>query len=232
MTQSITVLIVEDDFRVANITKQFVNKVDGFTVVGSTKTAGETRMFLQKGPVPNLILLDVYIPDADGLSLFWEIRREYPITDLVMITAAKEVVTFEEALKGGIFDYIIKPVDFERLVQTLKRYKDQRLALGMKDEINQGEIDDLLQGRRVVKQEAQEKLDLPKGIDGITLEQIKKLLHEVDEGVTAVHVGNEIGVSRSTARRYLEYLVSVDEVEAKLKYGDVGRPERRYVSVL
>ncbi|MBM7095317.1 response regulator [Bacillus sp. H-16] len=225
---TLAVLIVEDDFRVADITKQFVNKVDGFTVAGSARTAKETRNFLEKNPAPDLILLDVYIPDADGLSLFWEIRREYPAVDLVMVTAAKEVVTFEEALKGGIFDYIVKPVDLERLAQTLERYKAQRQTLVMKQELDQGEIDDLLQGGR--KGSLSDETDLPKGIDAITLEQVKKLLMKEKDGITAVNVGKQIGASRSTARRYLEYLVSVNEVEAKLKYGDVGRPERRYVT--
>ncbi|RNA67062.1 response regulator [Alteribacter keqinensis] len=228
MTQSVAVLIVEDDFRVADITKRFVNKVDGFTVAGAAKTAKETRDFLEKGPAPDLILLDVYIPDVDGLSLFWEIRREYPAVDLVMVTAAKEVVTFEEALKGGIFDYIVKPVDLERLAQTLERYKAQRQTLVMKQELDQGEIDDLLQVGR--KGSLSDETDLPKGIDAITLEQVKKLLMKEKDGITAVNVGKQIGASRSTARRYLEYLVSVNEVEARLKYGDVGRPERRYVT--
>ncbi|WP_096439603.1 response regulator [Alteribacter populi] len=232
MSEDISVLIVEDDFRVAEITRQFVNKIEGFTVMDVAKSAAETEQLLKNRSLPNLILLDVYIPDTVGLNLFWQIRKAHHNIDMIMVTAAKEAATIEETLRGGIFDYIVKPVDFDRLEQTFNRYKAQRSALVSKDEMEQDEIDSLLKGGKERLKKDFDHSDLPKGIDPLTLHEVRSLLTQFKEtGITAVELGERVGASRSTARRYLEYLVSIQEVEAKLKYGDVGRPERRYIPI-
>ncbi|WP_265416810.1 response regulator [Alkalihalobacillus deserti] len=225
------VLIIEDDFRVANINKQFVEKVEGFQVVGIAKTGNEARTYLEEaGVLPNLILLDVYIPDVEGLDLMWDIRKRYHSIDIIMITAAKEVETIEQTLRGGILDYIIKPINFNRLKQTLESYIEKQNRFESKQEMTQVELDTLRGITATVVEKGQKASVLPKGIDRLTLEKIVSVLREsYKEGFTAVEVGKEIGASRSTARRYLEYLVAIEQVKAELIYGDVGRPERRYV---
>ncbi|MCL7748875.1 response regulator [Halalkalibacter alkaliphilus] len=233
MRHDFQVLIVEDDFRVAEITRQFVEKVEGFKVIDIVKTGEEARQVLKRlTTLPDLILLDVYIPDVHGLELFWEIRKEYQSIDLIMMTAAKEVSTIEETLRGGIFDYIVKPVEFSRFKQTLDQYYEQRSVLASKESMEQEEIDQLT--RFSVQKQTSPNIEavdnLPKGIDRLTLDKIKSIMERNREnGLTAVQVGKEIGASRSTARRYLEYLVSIKELLAEQKYGDVGRPERRYL---
>ncbi|MBU8908919.1 response regulator [Desertibacillus haloalkaliphilus] len=227
--QSFAVLIIEDDFRVADINKQFVEMVEGFHVSGVAKTGQEALDFLEEAShLPDLILLDVYIPDVKGLELMWEIRKTYQGIDIVMITAANEVETIEETFRGGIFDYIIKPVDFKRLKQTFDRYVEKQKRFEGKQEMTQDELDQL-RGVNTSPQVKEEKSELPKGIDRLTLEKVTAVLQENEKvGFTAIEVGERIGASRSTARRYLEYLVSIEQVKAELIYGDVGRPERRY----
>ena len=231
MLEAIQVLIVEDDFRIADINRQFVNRVEGFHVADVVKTGEEALSYLRSNHnLPQLILLDVYIPDVHGLDLFWTLRNDFNKIDVIMLTAAKEVETITETLRGGIFDYMVKPVDFDRFEQTLLRYRNQKHFLTTKTELKQEEIDRLtgLQSTSTHKKETEERL--PKGIDQITLEKIKCILQESDQsGITALDAGNKVGVSRSTARRYLEYLVSINEADAQLKYGDIGRPERKYI---
>ncbi len=230
--ETISVLIVEDDFRVAEINRQFVDQVDDFHVVHIAKTGEAAISYLKNSPIlPQLILLDVYMPDKEGLSLFWEIRKSYFEIDIMMITAAKEVETIQETLQGGIFDYVVKPVDFVRLEKALIRYRNQQRLLTSREELEQVEIDQLigLPKEAIPQKVTSEKL--PKGIDQLTLDKIKDVLRMSDElGVTALQMGEQVGVSRSTARRYLEHLVSTKEAEAQLKYGEIGRPERRYSS--
>ena len=231
MRETIQVLIVEDDFRIAEINRQFVNRVDGFTVMEVVKTAEEALILLRnKAKLPHLILLDVYIPDTEGLSLFWQLRKEFTEIDIIMVTAAKEVTTIAETLRGGIFDYIVKPADFIRFEQTLKRFSNQHVLLTSREELEQDEIDWLTGVQTPEKIETITIGNLPKGIDLITLDKIKGVIQATDNsGVTAMDAGKRVGVSRSTARRYLEYLVSIKEAEAQLKYGDIGRPERKYI---
>lgn len=230
LSDSIQTLIVEDDFRVAEINRQFVDQVDGFHVVHVAKTGEQALAYLKNSVAsPQLILLDVYMPDSESLNLFWEIRRNHPKIDLIMVTAAKEVATIRETLQGGIFDYIIKPVDFIRLETALTRYSHQHRLLASREELEQAEIDQLIGLQVKPSTKTVEEGTLPKGIDQLTLNKIKKVMQLSDEqGITALRAGEKIGVSRSTARRYLEHLVSTKEVVAQLNYGEVGRPERRY----
>ncbi|KAB2336109.1 response regulator [Cytobacillus depressus] len=231
MHEKIQVLVVEDDFRIAEINRQVVNQIDGFTVLYAVKTGEDALTYLRNNKtLPHLILLDVYIPDTEGLNLFWQLRNEFNEIDVIMVTAAKEVVTIAETLRGGIFDYIVKPVDFARFEQTLKRYRKQRTLLTSREELEQDEIDQLigLPTLPPLMEEVAVEMN-PKGIDKLTLEKIKNVMQLCGEsGITALDIGSRVGVSRSTARRYLEYLVSIKEAIAQLKYGEVGRPERRY----
>lgn len=233
MRETIPVLIVEDDFRIADINRQFVEQVEGFTVLDIVKTSEEALAYLRShSALPKLILLDVYIPDVEGLSLFWTLRQEFNEIDVIMVTAAKEVVTIAETLRGGIFDYIVKPTDFGRFEQTLKRYRDQTQILASSVELDQEEIDRLTGSHRLYATEKDNVSEgqLPKGIDQITLDKIKEVLQMYNgPGMTALEAGSKVGVSRSTARRYLEYLVSIKEADAQLKYGVIGRPERKYM---
>lgn len=70
--------------------------------------------------------------------------------------------------------------------------------------------------------------DLPSGIDAITLQRVNDLLQQFEEGLTIEKTCEELGVSRTTARRYLEHLVRESTVYTQLSYGEIGRPERRY----
>ena len=231
MISTIQVLIVEDDFRVAKINRQLVEQITGYEVVTETRTAAETIDFLQQAKtLPDLVLLDVYIPDSPGLNLFWHLRREFPAIDIMLLTAAKETNIIEEALHGGVLDYLIKPVEPVRFAEAFRRYRSRKILLSSKSELSQEDLDRVLFGSEMQRDSTSDAL--PKGIDRLTLEVIEKvLLQSPAEGITAVQVGKAAGVSRSTARRYLEYLVLIEVVGAQLHYGDVGRPERTYKKI-
>ncbi|TWT05500.1 response regulator [Planococcus sp. CPCC 101016] len=231
MKQELHVLIIEDDFRVAEINHQLVEQVDGYVVNGVAKTGDEAMDFLQNcRQLPDLILLDVFIPDRKGLELLREIRSRFHHLDVVMLSAAKEAATIEEALRCGIFDYLVKPVDFPRFEQTLLRFREQKNLLTSRQELEQTDIDRLIGIEPVAVPAASPDSELPKGIDQLTLVGVMEILQSsAPVGINAMETGKSVGVSRSTARRYLEHLVSIGEAKAQLNYGEIGRPERRYV---
>ena len=221
----IQTLIVEDDVKIAEIQRIFTEKVDGYSVAGITHTISEAKEII---PVlkPDLILLDIFFPDGTGLDLLWEIRASQQKTDFILITAAKEVTFFEEGLRGGVFDYILKPLVFARFASTLEKYKMHREKLRRIDKISQSEVDDFLRQENIVPTTAEQ---LPKGIDGITLKKITEIIDGVGpDGINAENAGKIVGVSRTTSRRYLEYLVANGDIVADLSYRTVGRPERVY----
>ncbi|KZE37535.1 transcriptional regulator [Bhargavaea cecembensis] len=225
-----SVLIVEDDFRVADINRQYIEAVEGFRVAGTARSGSEALDFLARpDPMPDLVLLDLYIPDVQGLELFRTIRRLYPDMDLIAVTAANEAETVRGLLRGGIFDIIIKPFDAERFAKTLERYRAFRQQTDSAAAFTQQEIDRFTGFRGFSPSAPAGGDDLPKGIDPITLGEILSFFDESrPEGITAAELSKEIGTSRSTARRYLEYLVSAGKIRTHLIYGTVGRPERRY----
>ncbi|PID21996.1 response regulator [Sporosarcina sp. P3] len=233
MISTIRVVIVEDDFRVAKINRQLIEQIAGYEVVSEQRTASETLAYLRQLKVlPNLILLDVYIPDSSGLDLFWGLRREFPTIDIMLLTAAKEAETVEEALQGGVLDYLIKPVEPERFAKAFRRYRSSKILLSSKTELSQEDLDRILFGTEIQPALSLSADGLPKGIDRLTLERIENVILQCTTGgLTAAHAGEAAGVSRSTARRYLEYLVLVEKVKAQLHYGDVGRPERTYIKL-
>ncbi|MNV74547.1 Transcriptional regulatory protein CitT [compost metagenome] len=158
------------------------------------------------------------------------IRQHFRDTDVIMITAAKEVEAIREAIRSGAFDYIMKPLVFNRMQETLLRYLDFHSELNRlhySGSINQSDVDRLILG--TTKKDTRSEITyLPKGIDKLTLVKIVQAISAAANGISADQIAKEIGVSRSTGRRYLEHLVSSGEVFADLTYGVVGRPERVY----
>jgi len=218
------VLIVEDDFRIAQINAAMVEQHARFEVVGSCRSGADALAWLQvHGHDVDLALLDVYLPDVEGLSLLWEIRRLYRHLHIVMITAAKEVDTVEEALRAGLVDFLIKPVQSSRMQATLDRFL-QRRALGRQREVDQRQLDEALSAA-VPEERAR---TLPKGVDALSLDTILQALSLATDPLTASELAERTGTSRSTARRYLEYLVGTGQVGVAAAYGEVGRPQRLY----
>ena len=224
MMEPIQIIIIEDDEKIAEIQRIFTEKISGFTVTGIANSIQEGEEMLQVLR-PDLVLLDIFFPDGNGIELLWKIRKEYKETDIVLITAAKEKDIFQEALRGGVFDYILKPLNFTRFQNMLNRYLDHRKKLQKIITINQSDVDILLHQE---KKDIGHKENLPKGIDPITLQKINQIIESISkEGINAEQAGEKIGVSRTTSRRYLEYLVANGVIKADLFYGTLGRPERR-----
>jgi CitB family two-component system response regulator CitT len=228
MCEITRVLIIEDDFRIAAISQTFVEQVAGFHVVGMARSGAEALTWLaDHGGGADLIFLDVYLPDVEGLSLLWEIRRLYRDLNIVMMTAAKEVDVVEEALRAGVFDFLIKPVTVQRLHKMLDKFRSRRRLMLARSEFNQADLDATL-SPLVERDSESARRSLPKGVDSLTLAATLQVLRDEKEALTAVEVGLRLGCSRSTARRYLEYLAGQGQVQVEQSYGDVGRPQRQY----
>jgi len=231
------VVIVEDDSRIANILSKTINNEDGFEVVGIAQNTTEAIDLLDCFK-PELIFLDVSLVESSGLDVLRYVRQDLNAVDIsiVMLTAAKDSEIIQEAMSYGAFDYILKPLAFSRLKLTLARFLQYRQRLGEQKSFEQDDLDALFHHKSTLKGDA--KVDtiinetpvLPKGIDSLTLDKIRKVLSDnVGTAYTADSMSECIGTSRTTARRYLEYLLSSNEITADIEYGTVGRPERHYL---
>ncbi|WP_136679927.1 response regulator [Neptunomonas sp. XY-337] len=225
---NIRVVIAEDDPQIAEIQKRFLERVEGFELVGIAHGLKETRDLIEVF-APELLLLDIQFPDGTGLELLRELRAQSRNIDVILITAAKEVKTLKAALQSGIFDYILKPLVYERLQEALLNYQQHLEKLTALSALDQREVDRLLP-RSHTNEPPVVSNRLPKGIDALTLEKVQQVFAAETGSLNAEEVGERIGAGRTTARRYLEYLVAEQQLLAEVSYGSVGRPERRYHS--
>ena len=219
----VKVLIVEDDIDIANLHRRFTEKVDGFEVVGianSIEDAYDMTEILK----PDLVLLDLYFPEGSGMDFLWKVRGSGITTDIILITASRDVKSLQEAVRGGAFDYIVKPVIYERFKKSLEKFKEYQKEIQSRGTLEQGDIDSILDRHT----EPSVNHDMPKGIDPITLKKVISVFDAAKEAMSAEEVAAEIGASRNTARRYLEYLTGAGRLTVDIDYGTIGRPEKRF----
>jgi response regulator of citrate/malate metabolism len=219
----IRTLVVDDDAMTASIHRSYVERVPGFEVVGEAHT-GRSALELARTAKPDLVLLDIYLPDMSGLDVLRTLREpESPRVDVIAVTAAKDVSTLRTAIHGGVIHYLVKPFFFDTLRERLEGYAALHGRLERMREPEQHDIDHVFSLLRSQRRHA-----LPKGISAPTLELVVEIVRDSEGDLTAVEVGERAGISRGTARRYLEYLALTGAIELSLRYGTTGRPEHLY----
>lgn len=221
----IKVLIAEDDPRIALLHQSMVEKVDGFEVIAIANTITQLEEYIILMS-PDLLLLDVYFPDGNGIDFLEWMRNRSVATKVILITAAKEMASLEKSLRYGVFDYLIKPIMFYRFAASLEKFQAYREKVLTQEELSQSKVDEFF--HKTAQTEKPLHVGLPKGVDSITLEKILSALHHHEQFFSASEIATRLGINRTTARRYLEYLVSTSKVEVDSLYGSVGRPERKY----
>ncbi|HSC02922.1 MAG TPA: response regulator [Solirubrobacteraceae bacterium] len=217
----ISTLIVEDDYHVATIHAAYVRKIRGFTIAGHASTAASARTEIRR-LAPTLVLLDLYLPDGHGLDIVREtLAAKGHRPDFLIITAARDMASVRAAMQLGTVHYVVKPFRFAQLEERLNAYRDLQRRLERTDEAEQHEVDTLyglLRG----------PAPLPKGQSGPTVSRIREILLASTDDLSAAEIAEQVGISRSTAQRYLAELARQGKIELRLHYGATGRPEHRY----
>lgn len=258
----IRVLVVDDDFMVARLHSTLVEQVPGFTVAGAVHSGADALAAVRELR-PDLVLLDMYLPDVPGLEVLRELRGtaapdEGP--DVLVVTAARDAGTVRGAQRGGAVQYVIKPFEGHLLQERLRRYAERREALASLQAPGQGDVDRLFgvpsdpsapweattagtgtdpgegtgsgtgTGLGAEAAEPGAVSRLPKGLTEQTAELVRATLEEGagPAGLSASECAGHSGLSRVSARRYLEHFVSLGTARVTLRYGTTGRPERRY----
>ena len=213
------VLIVEDDPMVAMINRQYIERNRNFQVVGSCRDGKSAIGFLESREA-DLLILDVFMPHMDGLETLRQIRRKQISVDAIMVTAANDRESLEEALHLGIVDYLVKPFTFERFQLALEKFIVQNHALKDLDTLNQKSIDLIIEHSRKKSEEV-----YPKGIQEKTLHLIlEQLRREGDQWLTGDEIAKRVGLTGVTVRRYMNYLAESGKVTGQMNYETGGRP--------
>lgn len=216
----IRVLVVEDDPVAADAHRMYVQRVPGFSVVGTARTGGDAQRQLERTPA-DLLLLDLYLPDGHGLQLVRALRAAGHGADVIAVTSARDLAMVRDGVSLGVVQYVLKPFTFSTLRDRLLRYAEFRATAG--EASGQEEVDRALAALRAPRPAA-----MPKGLTQATLQAVTEVLRGAGEGISAAATAETVGISRITARRYLEHLVDAGRAARAPHYGQIGRPELLY----
>jgi response regulator of citrate/malate metabolism len=229
----IRVLVVEDEPVASAAHAAYVGRMAGFTLAG-TAPDGQSALrllteFSASGEPVELVLLDMNLPDLHGLDIARRMRSAGILADIIAITAVREVAIVRSAVAIGVVQYLIKPFTYATFADKLTSYRLFREQLAApaagagRAGASQSDVDQAFASLR-----APSELPLPKGLSGSTLDSVKEYLKQQGSAVSATEVMTALGMSRVTARRYLEYLADAGTATRAPRYGTPGRPENEY----
>ncbi|AIC96434.1 response regulator [Shouchella lehensis] len=219
----IRVAMVEDEEEIAHFHSLFLKKVEGFTLVAQARTFEEGLQQV-KEQKPDLLLLDVYIGDRNGLDILKQVRLEERNVDVILITSANDAYTVQTGYRFGVIDYLVKPFTFARFKEALDRYRFMKQETEQPS-FAQQEIDNFLQ--RNETNQVVEKVHMPKGITEVTATRILEALDDT-KWQTAAELEERTTISHVSLRKYLRYFLEQGFIEKDLVYLTHGRPYNRY----
>ncbi|MGG5173010.1 response regulator [Pseudarthrobacter sp. J1738] len=226
---AIRVLVVEDESVASDAHCAYLNRLDGFVVAGAAPDGQSALRILNElhaaGQSVDLVLLDMNLPDMHGLDVARRIRAAGMAADIIAITAVRELHVVRNAISAGVVQYLIKPFTYASFAEKLSNYRDFRskLAQSSASMASQSDVDQAFASLRT-------PLDspLPKGLSQTTLQAVSDFVRKHPGAVSATELTNAVGVSRVTARRYLEHLSDTGVLKRTPRYGTPGRPENEY----
>jgi response regulator of citrate/malate metabolism len=219
VNEPLRVLIVDDDEIVAHLHEAFLASLDGFVVCAVAGT-GPDAVAAIRSTAPDIVLLDMHLPGFSGLEALRVVRADPSRRfEVIAVTAARDVDTVREARRAGVRHYLAKPFSSDDLRRRLGELRDE-FAAEDRSALAQSQIDEVMASRNWSG-------TLPKGLSVETLEAIRAALGELP-GASAAEIGDHAGLSRVSARRYLEHLVNGGAAARSLDYASAGRPTTRY----
>jgi len=224
---TLRVLVVEDEELTAQAHGEFVRRIPGFELAGTARTGRAALSALGSleavGRPVHLVLLDLGLPDLNGLEMARTLRAARADVDILVITADDELPSLRAAAQAGVVGYLVKPFTYAAFAAKLHGYARYRQALAEGGSGRQDQID-----RALSLLHSAARPVLPKGLLPETLDTVATHLQDSAHPLSASEAAHELGVSRVTARRYLEHLVALGEATRAPRHGQQGRPELEY----
>lgn len=200
MTQPIRVMIVDDHDIVRRGLSMFLNGFDDLLLVGEAAT-GQDAARLCSEIQPHVVLMDMMLPDTDGISLTRTIRAQNPGVEVVMLTSSKDEELVQRALQAGAIGYMLKNVSVSDMVNTI------RLAYA---------------GKPTLAPEAAQALiklavqPSPVARNNLT-ERERTILKLMVDGLSNQQIADQIFVSRATVKAYVSTIFSKLGVQNRIE---------------
>ncbi|WEO76128.1 response regulator [Cryobacterium sp. SO2] len=224
----IQVLIVEDEPLTAEAHAAYLQRLPGFEHAGTAGTGQSAIRLVAEaattGSPVDLVLMDMNLPDLHGLDVSRRLRAANLECDIIAITAIRDLQVVRGAISAGVVQYLIKPFTYATFAQKLTTYREFHRQLGERSRVtSQADVDQAFNSLRTPT-----PITLPKGLAEGTLAGVTEFLKARSAPVSAAELTDELGISRVTARRYLEHLAEDGSVLRSPRYGTPGRPENEY----
>lgn len=218
----VRILLVEDDPMVAKFHEHYIAQIKGFELTDKVRSGEDALEYLSKKQY-DLILLDIFMPNMDGLTLLKQIREKNVNIDVMIVSAARDNERIQTALREGVVDYIIKPFEFDRFNVALTNFLKRKTLLENQDEIEQDQLDN-----SILYKEPVIELAIPKGLDRNTLKTVWQQACNIENVFTTEEIALLVGISRVSVRKYLDFLKNLKILSLELHRGAVGRPVYKY----
>ena len=221
------VIIIEDDPMVASINKQYVQRNSQLELAGIFSNGADGLKYLQQHTA-HLIILDMYMPLMDGKEFLNQLRASQNPIDVIMVTAATDINNIRSLFSYGLVDYLVKPFEYSRFATALDKFIQKQNLMEHNRDLSQQKVDELLSFTNFSQNKEKEVLP-SKGLQSKTLDSIRAYLNQhIGEGLTSEQIADEVGLSRVTIRRYMNYLIELKEVSSDVDYNTGGRPSIIY----
>ena len=214
------VVVVDDDPAVASLHARLIGDRPDCEVVATAGTGPHAVEAIAQLE-PDLVLLDIYLPGFSGLEVLRSIRSSHqPQPEFIAVTAARDFASVRDARLTGVRHYLVKPFSVRELNMRVSEVV-RELTSVPELELDQGEIDSVIRGGRSAT------IALPKGLSAETMDAVRRAL-AASPWSSATEIGERVGISRVSSRRYLDHLVESGGAVRRLDYATAGRPGARF----
>ncbi len=218
----IQALILDDDPMITAIHKRYLEMHGGVQVAACCSSGRDALRVIGQREI-DLAIVDVYMPQMDGVQFVRELRARNCPLDVIMVTAANDAEHIRQFMALGVLDYLVKPFEYARFAEAIDRYMKKRAMLTEHASVSQNLLDSLFTQRESMK------AGLRKGMQEKTLDFILDYMRaHRDEAMTSEQIAAALSLSRVTIRRYMNYLIEQGEVGSMIDYSTGGRPSILY----
>jgi DNA-binding NtrC family response regulator len=187
MPDDAKIWLVDDDQSLRELLCQMVASF-GYAV---EDFASGAEVLAHPGPPPDAVLLDLVMPEVDGIQVLKELRRRYPDLPVVVLTGVTDVSRAVEVTRLGAYDYLVKPVEEERLLTTLRHAVSHR-SLEREVARLKGELGDRYHLRNMVG-------------SSDTMRRVYDQIEKVLESDISVYISGESGTGKELVAKAIHY---------------------------
>jgi DNA-binding NarL/FixJ family response regulator len=201
--ETITVFLLDDHEVVRLGVRDLLEAEPDITVVGEAATAREAMARLP-ALRPRVAVLDILLPDGDGVSVCRDIRSQLPELACLMLTSAADDDALFNAIMAGASGYVLKQIRGNDLVDAVRKVAGGQSLL------------DPRATARVLERLRSDRVEHPDPLAGLT-EQERKILHLVGEGLTNRQIGERLFLAEKTVKNYMSSVLAKLGMERRVQ---------------